>query len=57
MAGPAFHDSELAATMARKVRELEQQVKAQADELLSKVGPGGERARVRSEGWRGSRPV
>lgn len=32
--------------MTRKVRDLEQQVKAQTDEMLSKVGPGGERARV-----------
>lgn len=43
--------------MARKVRDLEQQVKAQTDEMLSKVGPSGERARVRSEGWRESKPV
>ncbi|XP_066231610.1 UBX domain-containing protein 11 isoform X2 [Saccopteryx leptura] len=33
---PGFHDSELMATMARKVRDLEQQVKAQTDEILSK---------------------
>ncbi|XP_066126120.1 UBX domain-containing protein 11 isoform X2 [Saccopteryx bilineata] len=33
---PGFHDSELMATMARKVRDLEQQVKAQNDEILSK---------------------
>nr|KAF6445539.1 UBX domain protein 11 [Molossus molossus] len=34
--GPVFHDSELMATMARKVRDLERQVKAQTDEMLSK---------------------
>ncbi|XP_043430074.1 UBX domain-containing protein 11 isoform X2 [Prionailurus bengalensis] len=33
---PVFHDSELVATLSRKLRDLEQQVKAQADELLSK---------------------
>ncbi|XP_036770744.2 UBX domain-containing protein 11 isoform X2 [Manis pentadactyla] len=33
---PVFHDSELVATMTRKMRDLEQQVKAQTDELLSK---------------------
>ncbi|KAM7100148.1 UBX domain-containing protein 11 isoform 11-T14 [Molossus nigricans] len=34
--GPVFHDSELMATMARKVQDLERQVKAQTDEMLSK---------------------
>ncbi|XP_061042929.1 UBX domain-containing protein 11 isoform X2 [Eubalaena glacialis] len=33
---PVYHDSELMAAMARKVRDLERQVKAQADEMLSK---------------------
>nr|XP_053776410.1 UBX domain-containing protein 11 [Desmodus rotundus] len=33
---PAAPDSELMATMTRKVRDLEQQVKAQTDEMLSK---------------------
>ncbi|XP_039710837.1 UBX domain-containing protein 11 isoform X2 [Pteropus medius] len=33
---PVSHDSELVATMARKVRDLERQVKAQADEMLCK---------------------
>ncbi|XP_015987520.2 UBX domain-containing protein 11 isoform X3 [Rousettus aegyptiacus] len=33
---PVSHDSELVATMTRKVRDLERQVKAQADEMLSK---------------------
>ncbi|XP_049555262.1 UBX domain-containing protein 11 isoform X9 [Orcinus orca] len=33
---PVYHDSELMATMARKVQDLERQVKAQADEMLSK---------------------
>ncbi|XP_044891286.1 UBX domain-containing protein 11 isoform X1 [Felis catus] len=33
---PVFHDSELVATLSRKLRDLEQQVKAQTDELLSK---------------------
>uniref|UniRef100_A0A8C3YEX1 UBX domain-containing protein 11 n=1 Tax=Catagonus wagneri TaxID=51154 RepID=A0A8C3YEX1_9CETA len=33
---PVFHDSELVATMTRKLQDLEQQVKAQADEMLSK---------------------
>lgn len=33
---PVFHDSELVATMTRKMRDLERQVKAQTDELLSK---------------------
>lgn len=41
MAVPVYHDSELMATMARKVQDLERQVKAQADEMLSKVGPQG----------------
>uniref|UniRef100_A0A8C0LAH8 UBX domain-containing protein 11 n=1 Tax=Canis lupus dingo TaxID=286419 RepID=A0A8C0LAH8_CANLU len=36
---PVFHDSELVATLTRKMRDLERQVKSQADELLSKVGP------------------
>nr|XP_058926409.1 UBX domain-containing protein 11 isoform X10 [Kogia breviceps] len=31
-----YHGSELMATMARRVRDLERQVKAQADEMLSK---------------------
>ena len=39
MVVPVFHDSELVATLSRKLRDLEQQVKAQTDELLSKVGP------------------
>ncbi|XP_025870340.1 UBX domain-containing protein 11 isoform X2 [Vulpes vulpes] len=33
---PVFHDSELVATLTRKMRDLERQVKSQADELLSK---------------------
>ncbi|XP_068395314.1 UBX domain-containing protein 11 isoform X6 [Eschrichtius robustus] len=33
---PVYHDPELMAAMARKVRDLERQVKAQADEMLSK---------------------
>ncbi|XP_042807651.1 UBX domain-containing protein 11 isoform X5 [Panthera leo] len=33
---PVFHDWELVATLSRKLRDLEQQVKAQTDELLSK---------------------
>ncbi|XP_024622548.1 UBX domain-containing protein 11 isoform X1 [Neophocaena asiaeorientalis asiaeorientalis] len=33
---PVYHDSELMATMATKVQDLERQVKAQADEMLSK---------------------
>ncbi|XP_016072006.1 PREDICTED: UBX domain-containing protein 11 [Miniopterus natalensis] len=33
---PVFHDSELMATITRKVQDLEQQVKAQTDEMLSK---------------------
>ncbi|XP_047648685.1 UBX domain-containing protein 11 isoform X2 [Phacochoerus africanus] len=33
---PVSHDSELVATMMKKLRDLEQQVKAQADEMLSK---------------------
>ncbi|XP_010343692.1 UBX domain-containing protein 11 isoform X5 [Saimiri boliviensis] len=36
---PGFHDSELMASMTRKLWDLEQQVKAQTDEMLSKVGP------------------
>ncbi|XP_078186933.1 UBX domain-containing protein 11 isoform X7 [Callithrix jacchus] len=36
---PGFHDSELMASMTRKLWDLEQQVKAQTDEILSKVGP------------------
>ncbi|XP_070954202.1 UBX domain-containing protein 11 isoform X10 [Macaca nemestrina] len=36
---PASHDSELMASMTRKLWDLEQQVKAQTDEILSKVGP------------------
>lgn len=36
-----FHDSELMTSMARKLQELEQQLKVQNDEILSKVGPGG----------------
>lgn len=39
MAVPVYHDSELVATLTRKLRDLEQQVKAQTDEILSKVGP------------------
>ncbi|XP_063487541.1 UBX domain-containing protein 11 isoform X9 [Symphalangus syndactylus] len=35
---PASHDSELMASMTRKLWDLEQQVKAQTDEILSKVG-------------------
>ncbi|GAB1289051.1 UBX domain-containing protein 11 [Apodemus speciosus] len=34
--GAVFHDSELMASMARKLQELEQQLKAQNDEILSK---------------------
>ena len=34
-----YHDSELVATLTRKLRDLEQQVKAQTDEIVSKVGP------------------
>lgn len=33
---PVFQDSELMATMTKKVRDLEQQVKTQTDEMLSK---------------------
>ncbi|XP_030873287.1 UBX domain-containing protein 11 isoform X2 [Leptonychotes weddellii] len=33
---PVFHDSELVATLTRKMRDLEQQVRSQTDELLSK---------------------
>lgn len=33
---PVSHDSELVATMMKKLRDLEQQVKAQADEMLFK---------------------
>ncbi|XP_062961795.1 UBX domain-containing protein 11 [Cynocephalus volans] len=33
---PVFHDSELMASMARKLEDLERQVKAQTDEMLSK---------------------
>ncbi|KAF5924591.1 UBX domain-containing protein 11 isoform X3 [Diceros bicornis minor] len=33
---PVFHDSELMATMTKRLRDLEQQVKAQTDEILSK---------------------
>lgn len=40
MSGTVFHDSELMASMARKLQELEQQLKAQNEEMLSKVGPG-----------------
>ncbi|MBV97424.1 UBX domain-containing protein 11, partial [Eschrichtius robustus] len=36
LAVPVYHDPELMAAMARKVRDLERQVKAQADEMLSK---------------------
>ena len=39
MAVPMYHDSELVATLTRKLRDLEQQVKAQTDEIVSKVGP------------------
>lgn len=39
LAVPVFHDSEMMTSMARKLRELEQQLKAQTDEILSKVGP------------------
>ncbi|KAM4873521.1 UBX domain-containing protein 11 [Thomomys bottae] len=34
--GPSFHDSDLMASMARKLQDLEQQVKDQNDEILSK---------------------
>ncbi|XP_013375089.1 PREDICTED: UBX domain-containing protein 11 isoform X5 [Chinchilla lanigera] len=34
--GPGFSDSELMASMTRKLQELEQQVQAQTDEMLSK---------------------
>ncbi|XP_047382193.1 UBX domain-containing protein 11 isoform X2 [Sciurus carolinensis] len=34
--GSMYHDSDLMAFMARKMRELEQQVKAQTDEMMSK---------------------
>nr|XP_031539724.1 UBX domain-containing protein 11 isoform X4 [Vicugna pacos] len=33
---PVFHDSELMATLTRKVQDLERQMKAQTDEMLSK---------------------
>jgi len=33
---PVSHDSELVATLTRKMRDLEQQVRSQTDELLSK---------------------
>ena len=39
MAVPVYNDSELVATLTRKLRDLERQVKAQTDEILSKVGP------------------
>lgn len=39
MAVPVCNDSELVATLTRKLRDLERQVKAQTDEILSKVGP------------------
>lgn len=39
LSGLVFHDSELMTSMARKLQELEQQLKVQNDELLSKVGP------------------
>lgn len=39
LAVPVSHDSELVATLTRKMRDLEQQVRSQTDELLSKVGP------------------
>ncbi|KAK2106228.1 hypothetical protein P7K49_015742 [Saguinus oedipus] len=39
LAVPGFHDSDLMASMTRKLWDLEQQVKAQTDEILSKVGP------------------
>uniref|UniRef100_A0A8C2NE52 UBX domain-containing protein 11 n=1 Tax=Capra hircus TaxID=9925 RepID=A0A8C2NE52_CAPHI len=35
---PVCNDSELVATLTRKLRDLERQVKAQTDEILSKVG-------------------
>lgn len=38
-AGPGFPESELMTSMTRKMQELEQQVQAQTDEILSKVGP------------------
>lgn len=53
MAVPVYNDSELVATLTRKLRDLERQVKAQSDEILSKVGPQRQRARVWSEGWKG----
>uniref|UniRef100_A0A8C6FI48 UBX domain-containing protein 11 n=1 Tax=Moschus moschiferus TaxID=68415 RepID=A0A8C6FI48_MOSMO len=34
---PVYNDSELVATLTRKLRDLEQQVKAQTDEILSKT--------------------
>ncbi|XP_020764864.2 UBX domain-containing protein 11 isoform X4 [Odocoileus virginianus] len=34
---PVYHDSELVATLTRKLRDLEQQVKAQTDEILFKT--------------------
>lgn len=37
--------------MARKVQDLEEQVKDQNDQMLSKVGPPWDTARVQSEGW------
>uniref|UniRef100_A0A452QS42 UBX domain-containing protein 11 n=1 Tax=Ursus americanus TaxID=9643 RepID=A0A452QS42_URSAM len=40
---PVFHESELVATLTRKMRDLEQRVRSQTDELLSKVGPHGGR--------------
>lgn len=39
MAVPVCNDSELVATLTQKLRDLERQVKAQTDEILSKVGP------------------
>ncbi|XP_034503087.1 UBX domain-containing protein 11 isoform X4 [Ailuropoda melanoleuca] len=33
---PVFHESELVATLTRKMRDLERQVRSQSDELLSK---------------------
>lgn len=41
LSGLVFHDSELMTSMARKLQELEQQLKVQNDELLSKVGHEG----------------
>lgn len=53
MAVPVSHDPEKMATVMKQLRDLEQQVKAQTNEMLSKVGPQQGRVRVWSEGWWG----